>query len=90
MHTAVEVRGGGVGRALVAHLIEVARSRRYQRMSLETGNFAAFEPARSLYASCGFEPCDPYGTYVGSSTSACMSMDLGAAPTGDPDHRAHR
>ncbi len=76
MHTASEARQRGVGRALVTHLIDVARSRGYRRVSLETGNFDAFEPARKLYASCGFEPCNPYGAYVGSSTSACMTIEL--------------
>lgn len=81
MHTAAELRGRGVGRALVAHLLDVARSRGYRRVSLETGNFAAFEPARALYASCGFGPCAPYGDYVGSTTSACMAIELGSTPT---------
>lgn len=79
MHAAAEARGRGVGRALVAHLIEVARSRGYRRVSLETGNFAAFQPARALYASCGFQPCEPFGVYAGSATSACMTIDLGPA-----------
>jgi putative acetyltransferase len=76
MHTTTEARGRGVGRAVVTHLIEVARSRGYRRVSLETGNFDAFRPARALYASCGFEPCAPYGGYVDSTTSACMTIDL--------------
>jgi len=76
MHTGYEARERGVGRALVTHLIEVARSRGYRRVSLETGNFDAFGPARALYASCGFEPCAPYGDYVDSTTSACMTIDL--------------
>lgn len=79
MHTAAEARGRGVGRALVTHLIDVARSRGYRRVSLETGNFDAFDPARRLYARCGFEPCEPHGAYVGSSTSACMTIDLRSA-----------
>jgi len=76
MHTAAEARGRGVGRTLVTHLVEVARRRDYRRVSLETGNFDAFEPARRLYASCGFVPCPPYGEYVGSTTSECMTIEL--------------
>ena len=79
MHTAAEARGRGVGRTLVAHLVEVARERGYRRVCLETGNLSAFEPARSLYASCGFRPVAAYGDYVGSPTSACMALDLDAA-----------
>jgi len=37
MHTAAAARRQGVGRAMVAHLVGVARQRGYQRVSLETG-----------------------------------------------------
>jgi putative acetyltransferase len=79
VHTAAEVRRQGVGRSLVAHILDVARSRGYHRVSLETGNFPAFAPARALYASCGFTPCAPYGIYIGSSTSACMTIEIDPA-----------
>src|SRR3712207_5784433 len=58
MHTAAEARGRGVGRALVDHIVAVARERGYRRISVETGSGAAFEAARTLYASAGFEPCE--------------------------------
>ena len=74
MHALPESRRRGVGRALVGHVLEVARARGYRRVSLETGNFEAFAPARALYERCGFTPCDPYGPYVGSPTSACMTI----------------
>jgi len=45
-------------------------------VSLETGNLPTFAPARALYRSCGFTSCDAYGQYVGSPTSACMTVDL--------------
>src|SRR5437870_13096405 len=48
MHTAAAARGRGVGRALVAHLVAVARARGCRRVSLETGSMAAFAPARAL------------------------------------------
>gem|GEM_PF-1660872 len=37
MHTIELARGRGVGRALVDHLLATARSRNFQRVSLETG-----------------------------------------------------
>ena len=55
MHTAEAARRRGIGRAMVDHLIGVARARGYRRVSLETGSMAAFDPARSLYADAGFE-----------------------------------
>jgi putative acetyltransferase len=76
MHTAQEARGRGIGRALVDHLLAVARSRGYGRVSLETGAGPAFAAARTLYARAGFEPCPPFGGYVASPNSACMTLAL--------------
>jgi putative acetyltransferase len=77
MHTLVGARRQGVARAVAEHLLSVAAERGYKRVSLETGNMEAFAPARSLYLALGFRPCPPFGQYVGSTTSACMTMDLG-------------
>jgi len=54
MHTAHAARGRGIGRAMVDHLVGVARERGFRRVSLETGAGPAFAPARSLYASAEF------------------------------------
>jgi putative acetyltransferase len=76
MHTAEAARGRGIGRALVDHLIAVARERGYRRLSLETGSGPAFAPARGLYASAGFTPCGPFADYPASPNSAHMTLDL--------------
>jgi putative acetyltransferase len=76
MHTAEEARGLGVGRAMVDHLIAVARERGIRRVSIETGTMDAFIPARTLYASSGFEPCEPFGEYTNSPNSICMTLWL--------------
>jgi len=76
MHTAEEARGRGVARAMVEHLLAEARRRGVRRASLETGTPAAFAPARALYASFGFEPCEPFGSYVVSPFSVCMTRRL--------------
>jgi putative acetyltransferase len=76
MHTAVEVRRQGVGRVMVAHLLELATGRGYRRVSLETGTSDAFAPARALYASAGFEAYGPFGGYRASEHSAFMTMLL--------------
>ena len=73
MHTAAAARGRGIGRAMVDHLVGVARARGVNRVSLETGSQPAFAPARSLYASAGFEPCGPFGDYVLSPNSVFMT-----------------
>lgn len=77
MHTAETVRGRGVGRAMVNHLVGVARARGCDRVSLETGSMAVFAPARALYASAGFEACEPFAEYGPSPNSVCMTLELG-------------
>lgn len=76
MHTEAGARGRGVGRVMLDHLVEVARTRRCRRVSLETGSTAPFAPARALYASSGFEPCAPFGEYEPSPNRVCMTIEL--------------
>jgi putative acetyltransferase len=76
MHTAPAARRSGVGRAMLTHLVGVARERGYQRVSLETGSMAGFAPARALYASAGFTECGPFGGYSASPYSIFMSLAL--------------
>src|SRR5205823_6020012 len=60
MHTAAPVRGQGYGKAMLDHLIGVARQRGYRRLSIETGTGSVFVPARSLYEGAGFAECPPF------------------------------
>ena len=82
MHTAEAARGRGIERALLTHLIEVARSRGCRMVSLETGTTAAFAPARALYASAGFVACGPFADYQPSEHNIFMRMDLEAPQAG--------
>jgi putative acetyltransferase len=79
MHTAAHARGRGIGRMMLDHLIAVARERGYARVSLETGSMAEFAPARSLYASAGFESCEPFADYRDSPNSTYMTLRLAPA-----------
>jgi putative acetyltransferase len=76
MHTAQAARGRGIGRALVEHLIRVAQEGGYRRVSLETGAGPAFAPARALYASSNFTPCESFADYRPSPNSAYMTLSL--------------
>lgn len=76
MRTASGHRRRGVAQAMLRHILGVALSRGYQRLSLETGSQAAFEPARRLYASFGFVPCPPFEGYVEDPNSVFMTRDL--------------
>ncbi|HEX6449123.1 MAG TPA: GNAT family N-acetyltransferase [Trebonia sp.] len=77
MHTAAAARGRGVGRAMLSHLLAVARSRGYARVSLETGTMAEFSPARALYASAGFTPYEPFADYEPSPDNCFMTLVMG-------------
>jgi putative acetyltransferase len=60
----------------LSHIIDVARSRGYERLSLETGSVEAFMPAQRLYASFGFRYCGPFGDYAEDPNSVFMSLGL--------------
>ena len=76
MRTPDALRRRGAGRAILAHIIEVARFRAYERVSLETGSMPAFGPAQQLYESFGFTYCGPFGDYVEDPNSVFMSLRL--------------
>ena len=76
MRTPGAHRRRGAGRAILAHIIEVARSRSYERLSLETGSMEEFMPAQRLYESFGFTHCGPFGDYVEDPNSVFMTLRL--------------
>ena len=76
MRTPTALRKTGAGRALLNHIIEVARSRGYHALYLETGCHPAFLPAQSLYRSAGFKVCGPFGAYRENGNSVFMSLRL--------------
>jgi len=73
MHTLAKSRGLGVGKAIVAHIEDFARSSGIERISLETGTSEAFKPARELYKSLGYRSCEAFGEYVLSEDNMCMT-----------------
>jgi putative acetyltransferase len=76
MHTVEAARGQGIGRRMIEHLIAVAREAGYTRVSLETGSMEEFAAARALYASAGFEVCEPFASYRASPNSTYMTLRL--------------
>jgi putative acetyltransferase len=77
MRTASTRRRCGVGRAMLEHIIAVARTRSYSRLSLETGSMEAFAPARRLYESFGFTYCEPFADYAADPNSVFMTRTVG-------------
>jgi putative acetyltransferase len=61
---------------MLTHLLAVARSRGYARVSLETGTMAEFAAARALYASAGFTPCEPFADYEPSPDNCFMTLAI--------------
>jgi len=76
MHTAESCRRSGVGTAMVTHILDAARTMGITRISLETGSWPYFAPARALYRKHGFVECPPFGDYVEDDNSVFMSLDL--------------
>jgi putative acetyltransferase len=76
MRTPTALRRRGAGRAVLAHIVEAARQRGYETLSLETGSSAAFGPAHRLYESFGFGFSGPFGSYEPNPHSVFMSLRL--------------
>lgn len=66
----------GVARKILEHITEEAKRRGFRRLSLETGSLDAFEPARRLYASFGFQYCEPFADYIPDPYSVFMTLEL--------------
>jgi putative acetyltransferase len=76
MHTLDTRRRLGVGGAMLRHIIERARAMGMTRLSLETGSWPYFEPARAFYRRHGFVECPPFGDYGPDPNSIFMTLEL--------------
>lgn len=76
MHTLLAFRGRGVGRAMLLHLVSLARERGDMRISLETGAQPGFAASRTFYASAGFVECGPFAGYAPDPNSTFMTLRL--------------
>lgn len=76
MRVADAFLGQGVGRAILEHLLEEARTRGMQTVWLETGSTPPFIPALRLYESAGFARCGPFDGYTEDPFSLFMMRAL--------------
>jgi putative acetyltransferase len=76
MRTARTATRRGVAATLLAHIVEEARRRRYDRLYLETGAEDFFAPARALYARFGFERCEPFAGYTHDPNSVYLTKAI--------------
>ena len=66
----------GVAAAMLGHIVDVARDRGYQRLSLETGSGGPFDAALRFYEKHGFNYCEPFADYVPDPFSRFMTREL--------------
>ena len=66
----------GIAKRVLQHIIDEAKRRGYRRLSLETGSMGAFEPARRLYISFGFQYCEPFSDYTEDPNSVFMTKEF--------------
>lgn len=76
MRTAPNQLRRGAGAALLSHMLGIARSRGYRRLSLETAATPEFEAAQALYRQLGFSYCDAFGDYRPDPLSRFMTRVL--------------
>jgi putative acetyltransferase len=76
MKTDPEFARQGVASNILQAMLAEAERRGYQRVSLETGSMAVFEPARRLYEKFGFAECGPFADYQLDPHSTFMTKYL--------------
>ncbi len=76
MRTASSHLRKGVASYLLKYILTEASRRKYQRVSLETGSFDAFKPARNLYTKFGFTYCEPFSDYIQDPNTVFMTVEI--------------
>ena len=76
MRTAPARQRGGIASLLLEHIITEAKRMGFTRLSLETGSYEFFWPARKLYEKFGFEYCGPFADYQPDPHSVFMTRLL--------------
>lgn len=76
MRTVEQHRAKGFGAQMLDFLIDHAQAKGIKQLSLETGSFDYFAPARKLYAKRGFAKCPPFADYELDPNSTYMKKVL--------------
>jgi putative acetyltransferase len=76
MYTLPRVRGQRVGSALLASIVELARTKRLSVLMLETGTGDGMAEAHRLYTRSGFSARGPFLDYPDSEWSAFFELPL--------------
>ena len=76
MRTADSALGRGVGKAMLDHIIAMARSEGISRLSLETGSTEQFAAANRLYEREGFARCGPFSDYTDTPFTRFFTKEI--------------
>lgn len=76
MRTTSAARNKGIASSLLRHIIDVAKQKGLNKISLETGSQDFFAPARKLYAKHDFIECGPFADYKLDPYSVFMTRNL--------------
>jgi putative acetyltransferase len=76
MRTADAALGQGVGKAILDHLVAVARDEGMTRLSLETGSTEQFAAANRLYEKEAFERTGPFGAYADTPFTRFFTKEI--------------
>lgn len=76
MRTADNALGRGVGKAMLDHLVAIARAEGMTRLSLETGSTEQFAAAIRLYEKEGFERTGPFGDYADTPFTRFFTREI--------------
>lgn len=76
MRTAKAHLRKGIAADLIRHILDEAKHRQYERVSIETGSTDAFKPAILLYERFGFTRCGPFADYQDNDFSVFMTIEL--------------
>lgn len=76
MRTANAALGRGVGKAMLNHLVAIAKDDGMTRLSLETGSTGQFAAANRLYENHGFERTGPFGDYADTAWTRFFTREI--------------
>lgn len=76
MRTHPEHLRKGAATQILQHLLEIAQQNHYQKVSLETGTHASFEPAITLYKKFGFSKGEAFSDYEDSEFNQFFHLNL--------------
>ncbi len=76
MRAAPDARGKGAGKAMLTHLLAMAKHAGFGEVKLETGTGPLFEAAVGLYRSFGFQDCAPFAGYTPGDFTQLMALKI--------------